>query len=92
MRDIETLTEVMAGVVVATDGISVMLVDVATLTLTLATVETVTVIVGVGGDKNSQAVEMREHRTGPERLYSRPPPEWSLLWSLFWTDGGRAAT
>ena len=60
----ETLTDVVTGVVVVIDGMSEMVTDFKMLTLTLGTVATVTVVVGAGSDRHSQAVEMRLQAKG----------------------------
>jgi hypothetical protein len=51
---------VAVGVVVVMEGTSVIEMIVDTLTVTLGTVETMTVVVGVARDRQPQAVEMSE--------------------------------
>jgi hypothetical protein len=60
ITETDTLVDVTAGVVVVMEGTSVMEMMVDTLTLTLGTVETVMVVVGVARDRQPQALEMSE--------------------------------
>jgi hypothetical protein len=69
-----TLTNVVSGVVVVIDGTSVMLIDVATDTLTVGTVATETITVGVGRSKHPQAVDIREHANGTGAPAQPPAP------------------
>ena len=73
-----TLMNVVSGVVVVIDGTSVMLIDVATDTLTVGTVATETITVGVGRSKHPQAVDIREHANGTGAP-AQPPAPWVVV-------------
>jgi hypothetical protein len=72
ITETDTLVDVAVGVVVVMDGTSVIEMIVDTLTLTLGTVEAVTVVVGVARDRHPQAVEISEQSNATGAPAHRP--------------------